>query len=136
MSSWVWIAPVVFLLFIVFLSFLLCFDRSRSWGATKILQWSLLLSQRHGKRKSPSLCILLTCVLPQIFFTHNIAFDSNVFWAELEYPTSCTNSLTITCFLPNIHRIVVLAWVKLYLQYLCLTLLSFAYCSMTDYVGE
>ena len=36
------------------------------------------------------------------------ALDSNVLWAELEYPTNCINSYTITCSLPNTHRIVVI----------------------------
>ena len=35
---------------------------------------------------------------PQIFYHYNIACDSNVFWAILEYPTSCINSYTITCY--------------------------------------
>ena len=46
----------------------------------------------QGKRISTSLCISLDLYFPQIFCHLNIAFDSNVFWERLEYPTTFINS--------------------------------------------
>ena len=73
----------------------------------------------HSNKASviPLLCAFSWPMFPPNIFTHNIAFDSNVFWVELEYPTNCINSYTISCSLPIIHRIDVLTWVKLYMLY-------------------
>ena len=67
MSSWVCIASVVLLLFIVFLR---CCYVSVDRGVEvqpKFFDISLLPLQQQGKRKSPSLCIILTYVFSQIF---------------------------------------------------------------------
>ena len=75
-------------------SIVACLGRSRSWSAFKVLRRISATFAATRQDVFRLLCAyLLTYVFPPNIFTHNIAFDSKVFWAKLEYPTSCINTL-------------------------------------------
>ena len=78
------------------------------------------LCSNKARRISPSLCIPLDLCFPPNIFTHNIAFDSKVFWADIRVSYQLHKYLIpLPVSIPIIHRIVVMAWVN----YICCILM-------------